>query len=150
MTVPVGRYGEHRIHQDPDVISHLFAGTRWAVCWLVLRSIAGWTWMSAGWTLTRDQTNADWVSWSAGIGLTVTGIAMILGLGVGLAAFVAILLGVSSDVGGPVVVGMSMLLIVAWKTAGWIGLDRWALPCAIAPWRAGCQIRRPGKSGHRE
>ncbi len=132
------------------MVSHLFAGTRWAVCWLILRSIAGWTWMSAGWTLTREQTSADWLSWFAGIGLTVAGIAMILGLGVGLVAFVAILVGVGSDVAGPGVVGISMLLIVAWKTAGWIGLDRWALPCAVAPWRSGCQYLLPDRSKSRE
>jgi hypothetical protein len=144
MTAPAERYGEHRILQDPEVISHLFATTRWAVAWLALRSIAGWMWLSAGWSIVRDETTSDLLTWSAGIGLTIAGIAMILGLGVGLVAFVAILLGINLDVAGPWVVGVSMLLIVAWKTAGWIGLDRWALPTAVAPWRAGSRLFRPG------
>jgi thiosulfate dehydrogenase [quinone] large subunit len=28
-------------------------------------------------------------------------------------------------------------LVLAWKTAGWIGLDRWLLPMLGTPWRAG-------------
>jgi hypothetical protein len=29
------------------------------------------------------------------------------------------------------------LLILAWKTAGWWGLDRWLLPALGTPWRRG-------------
>jgi thiosulfate dehydrogenase [quinone] large subunit len=28
-------------------------------------------------------------------------------------------------------------LVLAWKTAGWIGLDRWLLPLLGMPWRGG-------------
>jgi thiosulfate dehydrogenase [quinone] large subunit len=27
--------------------------------------------------------------------------------------------------------------VLAWKTAGWIGLDRWRLPPVGTPWRPG-------------
>ena len=28
-------------------------------------------------------------------------------------------------------------LVLAWKTAGWIGVDRWLLPAVGTPWRPG-------------
>ena len=28
-------------------------------------------------------------------------------------------------------------LVLAWKTAGWIGLDRWVLPALGTPWHRG-------------
>jgi thiosulfate dehydrogenase [quinone] large subunit len=36
---------------------------------------------------------------------------------------------------------VSVLLILAWKTAGWYGLDRWLLPLVGTPWAAG-RVRR--------
>jgi thiosulfate dehydrogenase (quinone) large subunit len=32
---------------------------------------------------------------------------------------------------------LSILLILAWKTAGWWGLDRWLLPMLGTPWKPG-------------
>jgi thiosulfate dehydrogenase [quinone] large subunit len=32
---------------------------------------------------------------------------------------------------------ISTWLVLAWKTAGWIGLDRWLLPALGTPWRPG-------------
>jgi thiosulfate dehydrogenase (quinone) large subunit len=32
---------------------------------------------------------------------------------------------------------LSILLILAWKTAGWWGLDRWLLPLLGTPWKPG-------------
>jgi thiosulfate dehydrogenase [quinone] large subunit len=37
----------------------------------------------------------------------------------------------------PLLFLLSILLILAWKTAGWIGLDRWLLPALGTPWRPG-------------
>jgi hypothetical protein len=37
----------------------------------------------------------------------------------------------------PVLFTFSILLILAWKTAGWIGLDRWLLPMVGTPWQRG-------------
>jgi thiosulfate dehydrogenase [quinone] large subunit len=37
----------------------------------------------------------------------------------------------------PVLFTLSILLILAWKTAGWIGLDRFLLPALGTPWRRG-------------
>jgi thiosulfate dehydrogenase [quinone] large subunit len=32
---------------------------------------------------------------------------------------------------------LSIFLILAWKTAGWIGLDRFVLPLMGTPWQPG-------------
>jgi thiosulfate dehydrogenase [quinone] large subunit len=37
----------------------------------------------------------------------------------------------------PVLFTISILLILAWKNAGWIGLDRVLLPLLGTPWRPG-------------
>jgi thiosulfate dehydrogenase [quinone] large subunit len=37
----------------------------------------------------------------------------------------------------PVFLILSILLILAWKTSGWIGLDRWLLVQVGTPWQPG-------------
>jgi hypothetical protein len=45
----------------------------------------------------------------------------------------------------PVLLLLGILLVLAWKTAGYIGLDRFLLPMLGTPWRvnAGSEGRRP-------
>lgn len=87
-----------------------------------------------------------WVARFTALGLTIAGIAVILGVATGFAAFIGVILSVNvlttgAMSPGPDVFGLAMLLIVAWKTAGWIGLDRWLLPFAGAPWSSGFSLR---------
>jgi len=37
----------------------------------------------------------------------------------------------------PVLFGLGVLLVIAWKVAGWWGLDRWLLPRLGTPWARG-------------
>ena len=37
----------------------------------------------------------------------------------------------------PGLILIAMFLILAWKTAGWWGVDRWLLPALGTPWQAG-------------
>jgi thiosulfate dehydrogenase [quinone] large subunit len=37
----------------------------------------------------------------------------------------------------PVLFVLAVLLMLAWKNAGWIGLDRWLLPALGTPWQPG-------------
>jgi thiosulfate dehydrogenase [quinone] large subunit len=37
----------------------------------------------------------------------------------------------------PLLLTAVIVLVLAWKTAGWIGLDRWVLPLIGMPWRGG-------------
>src|SRR5579884_1180463 len=93
-----------------------------------------WTWM------------APLIAWAE----VLIGIALILGLFTGIAAFGGSLLNWSFAMAGTASTNMlmfsvSVLLILAWKTAGWYGLDRWVLPLVGTPWQAGrIRILRPG------
>ena len=42
----------------------------------------------------------------------------------------------------PVLLILQLLLVLAWKVAGWIGLDQWLLPLLGTPWYAGNIFRR--------
>lgn len=70
------------------------------------------------------------------------GIALILGLFTGIAAFFGgfmnwnfMMAGTASS--NPVLFPIAVLLILAWKVAGWWGVDRWLLPLVGTPWRPG-------------
>ncbi|MCU0475384.1 MAG: DoxX family membrane protein [Anaerolineae bacterium] len=74
-------------------------------------------------------------------GEILVGVGLIVGLFVGFAAFFGgfmnwnfIMAGTASSNGLYLVV--AILLILAWKTAGWYGLDRFALPRLGTPWKA--------------
>lgn len=73
---------------------------------------------------------------------TVIGIALILGAFVGIAAFFGAFMNWNFMMAGtasinPLMFVITILLIMAWKTAGWLGLDRWLLPLVGTPWRPG-------------
>lgn len=76
------------------------------------------------------------------IGELVIGAFLILGLFTGIVAFLGAILNFSFVFAGsagtnPAMILVSMLLILAWRNAGWIGLDRWVLPALGTPWRRG-------------
>lgn len=75
-------------------------------------------------------------------GEVLVGIALILGIFTGIAAFFGSLMNMSYLLAGavsinPVLFAVALFLILAWKTAGWWGLDRWVLPALGTPWRPG-------------
>ena len=76
------------------------------------------------------------------LGEMAVGIALIIGLFVGIAAFFAGLLTVSFGLAGvagvnPVFFLVEVLLILAWRNAGYYGLDRYVLPALGTPWHKG-------------
>jgi thiosulfate dehydrogenase [quinone] large subunit len=42
----------------------------------------------------------------------------------------------------PIMLTVAFLLVLAWKVAGWIGLDRVLLPALGTPWHAGTLVHR--------
>lgn len=75
-------------------------------------------------------------------GEILVGIAMILGVFTGIAAFLGgfmnwnyLMAGTASV--NPMLFILSIFVILAWKTAGWWGLDRWMLPLLGTPWKPG-------------
>ncbi len=83
-----------------------------------------------------------WFSKLVYLGEILVGIALILGLFTGIAAFFGALMNWNFMMAGsastnPVLFVIAILLILAWKTAGWIGLDRFLLPLVGTPWQPG-------------
>lgn len=84
--------------------------------------------------------NAKMFSYMVAYGELLIGIALVLGLLTGIAAFFGGLMNVSFLLAGtlstnPILFILATWLVMAWKNAGWIGLDRWALPKLGTPWR---------------
>lgn len=87
----------------------------------------------------------EWYTWFGpliAIGEVLVGVALIVGALVGISAFFGTLMNFNFQLAGsastnPVLFGLSVFLILAWKTAGYIGLDRYLLPYLGAPWRPG-------------
>jgi thiosulfate dehydrogenase (quinone) large subunit len=76
------------------------------------------------------------------LGEMAIGIALIVGLFVGIAAFFGATLNVSFGLAGvaginPMFIIIEVLLILAWRNAGYLGLDRYALPALGTPWHRG-------------
>ncbi len=75
-------------------------------------------------------------------GEILIGLALILGMFTGIAATFGgfmnwnIMMAGSASV-NPVLFFLAVLLVLAWKTAGWWGLDRWLLTLMGAPWQPG-------------
>ena len=88
-----------------------------------------------------------WMAKLIAIGEFTVGILLILGLFTGIAAFLAGMLSFSFGLAGvagvnPVFFLLEVLLILAWRNAGWIGLDRWVLPALGTPWQRGTLFRK--------
>lgn len=75
-------------------------------------------------------------------GEVLVGVALIIGLFTGIAALFGSLMNMNYLLSGavstnPILLIIAILLILAWKTAGWWGVDRWVLPALGTPWRPG-------------
>jgi thiosulfate dehydrogenase [quinone] large subunit len=87
-----------------------------------------------------DAGSYVWFAKVIAIGELVVGLALILGLFVGVTAFVGAfmnwnyIMAGSASRNGLFALG-AMLLILAWKTAGYYGLDRWILPRIGMTWQ---------------
>ena len=128
-----------KVLPNPALLSDILADVRFAPVWLVLRVVLGWLWLESGWSRLQGAAGS---SDPLAVGLTLAGIALILGGLTGPAAFVGGCLSVGLwDSAGAAAVALLFAavvwLVLAWKTAGWIGIDRWLLPLLGMPWRGG-------------
>ena len=169
---------------EPPLARFLFADTRIAWLWLIIRVYVGWEWLNAGWGKLQ---NPAWFGASAGSALTgfvngalqktegahpdvsgwycdlpaergpaecplwsnlvtigelLVGIGLILGALTGIAAFFGSVMNANFLLDGavstnPLLFILGTWLVLAWRTAGWWGLDRWLLPLLGTPWAPG-------------
>lgn len=83
--------------------------------------------------------NAKLFSYMVAYGEVLVGLGLVLGLLTGIAAFFGGLMNASFLFAGTVSMNplffiLATWIVLAWKVAGWYGLDRWALPLLGTPW----------------
>lgn len=94
-----------------------------------------------------DSGNYAWFAKLVAVGELLVGAALILGIFIWLSAFIGGFMNWNFMMAGsasvnPVFLILSILLVLAWKTAGWIGLDRWLLVQVGTPWQPGLLFQR--------
>ncbi len=87
-----------------------------------------------------DNEWYNWFNWVIILGETAVGFGLILGALTGVAAFFGAVLNVSFLLSGttssnPIMLILAIFVIVGWRVAGYIGLDRILLPALGTPWQ---------------
>lgn len=93
------------------------------------------------------ERSGGWMAPLIAIGEVVIGVALILGMFTAIAAFFGGVLTMAFGMAGvagvnPVFFLAEVLLILAWRNAGYIGLDRFLLPKLGTPWHPGTAFTR--------
>ena len=99
--------------------------------------VSGWyAWFLENIVIPNAVPFSYMVAW----GEVLIGLGLLVGLLTGIAAFFGALMNMSFLMAGtvstnPAMFMIAMFIILAWKVAGWHGLDRWVLPRLGTPWR---------------
>ena len=165
---------------EPAIAQFLFADTRMAWVWLIVRVYAGYLWLIEGWaklhnpvwagskagtalggfvagalkkTAGEHPDVATWYAWflqtfvaphlvvwsyAISYGELLVGLGLIVGLFTGIAAFFGGLMNANYLLAGTVSVNplffvLATWLVLAWRIAGYYGLDYFALPLLGVP-----------------
>ena len=91
--------------------------------------------------------NAVTFSYVVSFGELLVGVALILGIFTGIAAFFGAFMNMNYLLAGtvsinPILFCFELFLILAWRVAGWLGLDRFILPLFGTPWKPGRFFKR--------
>jgi len=181
---------------EPKIAKFLFADTRLAWLWLIIRVYVGYQWLTAGfekltgYSVTVGNTfgtkvGASWIftshpgaaltgfahgaiaqasgpypavqgwfawflqnvvipgsgffSYLVTFGELLVGIGLILGVLTGIAAFFGVFMNMNFLLSGavsinPIIGGLAIFVMLAWRVAGYYGVDRWLLPLLGTPW----------------
>ncbi len=183
--------------EEPTITRLLFADTRSAWFWLIVRWYMAYEWIGAsveklqspawtgsnagaaitsfangalrkstgdhpdvtGWyaAILRDFVipNAAAWSWAITLGELAVGIGLALGMFTGIAAFFGGLMNANYLLSGtvssnPILFILSTWVVLAWRVAGWIGLDRWILPALGVPGHPGALFTRRAWPAHEQ
>ena len=95
-----------------------------------------------------DTNSAGWFAYVIVFGELAVGLGLILGAFVGLAAAGGLLMNLAFLLAGttstnPVLAVLGVLLVLAWKNAGYFGLDYFLLPLLGTPWKQAEPQRKP-------
>jgi thiosulfate dehydrogenase (quinone) large subunit len=99
-------------------------------------------WYRAFIQMLLDNGAESWMGWVITFGEMAVGIGLLLGILTGFAAFFGAFMNMSFLLAGsastnPVLFTLAIGLMLAWKVAGYYGVDRWLLPMLGTPWRPG-------------
>jgi thiosulfate dehydrogenase [quinone] large subunit len=88
-----------------------------------------------------------WFAWVITLGEIAIGVGLILGILTGVAAFFGAFMNMSFLLAGsastnPIMFTLAVGLMLAWKVAGYYGVDRFLLPRLGTPWRPGALFMR--------
>lgn len=97
-----------------------------------------------------DSNAAPWFSYVIVFGEIAVGLGLIVGAFVGLAAAGGLLMNMAFMLAGttstnPLLAILAVLLILAWKNAGYVGLDRVLLPLLGTPWKQASTTPAPAR-----
>lgn len=181
--------------EEPRIAKFLFADTRMAWFWLIVRVYVGWQWLVAGFdkltgysidfgtfgqkvgnpwvfgahdgaglagfvkgalaqTTGAHPAVQGWYGWFlqnvvqpytgfwayiVTFGEILVGLGLILGVLTGIAAFFGLFMNMNFLLSGavsinPIIGGLALFLVLAWRVAGYWGVDRYLLPLLGTPW----------------
>ena len=159
--------GWHKLSPtDAEGVTHYFAGTGWLDGGA---SLAGyWTravtvpegarsapisfeWYKDFINYMLANNAETWFAWLIVFGELAVGIGLIFGILTGIAAFFGAFMNMSFLLAGsassnPVMFALAVGLILAWRVAGYYGVDRWLLPMLGTPWQPGALFRRQAET----
>lgn len=102
-------------------------------------SVQGWY---ASYLETFVLPYAEIYSYVVAFGELAVGLGLILGMLTGIAAFFGVVMNTNFLLAGtvstnPILAIPAIFIILAWRNAGWLGLDRFVLPLVGTPWQPG-------------
>ena len=148
---------------EPPIAKFLFADTRMAWFWFIVRLYVGYQWLTAGlekltghdftigssfgqathggaWFLQHAiLPNTAALAYVVTFGEVLVGLGLIFGVLTGIAAFFGVFMNLNFILAGAVsinpIIGMlALLLVLAWRVAGYYGVDSYLLPLLGTPW----------------
>jgi thiosulfate dehydrogenase [quinone] large subunit len=110
-----------------------------------------YTWFRDFLNTMLDSQAYQWFAWLIVFGEIAVGLGLIFGCLTAIAAFFGTLMNMSFLLAGsgstnPLMFGATVFVILAWKNAGYWGLDRYVLPAIGTPWTRGTLSKKGNKS----
>lgn len=114
------------------------------------RAAISFEWYRDFLNLLINNNAQTWFGYVIVFGEIAIGLGLVFGVLTGIAAFFGALMNMSFLLAGsastnPVLFALGIGLILAWRVAGWYGVDRWLLPRLGVPWHARVVEARPAQ-----